>query len=555
MLKEIGTANRHDAYRLLQCLTVAIRPLRLEELAEILALDFDGAKEGIPVLKEDWRWKDQQQAVLSTCSSLVAVVHDGFHRVVQFSHFSVKEFLTSDRLAASSMDISRFHILPKPAHTVIAKACFGILLRSDIGVVNAGAQNNSPLAKYAAMHWVEHSQFEVLTHLQVGMRPLFDPAKPYFEAWLELYENEPGWHSFISGTNRGPPLYYASLYGFHDLAVHLISKHPQDVNTLGGRCLSPLVAALYNRHFDIAELLYQHGADIHIRGHEKRTLLHAASKGGFIDIAQWLFDHCVGTSPQQDDDKTLETPLHLAEANGRPGHCKHVDDADDINHTPLHLASLYDRFEMVRLLIEHGANVNARGKYYDTPLHIASYSGDADTVRLLIKHGAEVNSEDRWHCTPLHLALLSGRAEIVQLLVEHGARVNERDECKDYEYLTYTRNRRQMSHTPSLDADKNSGHDPVRDLNNYLQEVQRPTNLTQFLHWRIEHIGPNNQAIHRVTYICRYSAQYDRPKSLTRLLQFTISSLGGVKAPPLVWPRVPPLLRPCNTSALTESPE
>ena len=81
------TDNRDHAYRLLQCLTVASRPLRVEELAEILALDFDGAKEGIPELKEDWRWKDQQEALMSTCSSLITVVDGGHHRVVQFSLF------------------------------------------------------------------------------------------------------------------------------------------------------------------------------------------------------------------------------------------------------------------------------------------------------------------------------------------------------------------------------------------------------------------------------------------------------------------------------------
>ena len=46
ILKEIGTANRDLARRLLQCLAVAIRPLRAKELAEILALDFDGAEGG-----------------------------------------------------------------------------------------------------------------------------------------------------------------------------------------------------------------------------------------------------------------------------------------------------------------------------------------------------------------------------------------------------------------------------------------------------------------------------------------------------------------------------
>ena len=143
ILKEIGMVNRHHAYRLLQCLTVAIRPLRVEELAEILALDFDNTKDGVPQLKENWRMKDQQEAVLSTCSSLIAVVKSDSHLVVQFSHFSVKEFLTSDRLATSRPEVSHFYILPESAHTVIVKACLGILLRSDDGVGDVKTRSTS----------------------------------------------------------------------------------------------------------------------------------------------------------------------------------------------------------------------------------------------------------------------------------------------------------------------------------------------------------------------------------------------------------------------------
>ncbi|KAH9986506.1 hypothetical protein BJV77DRAFT_1070932 [Russula vinacea] len=79
-----------------------VRPLRVQELAEVLAVDF-GAAGGIPKLNEDWRWKDQEQAVLTACSSLIAVVDFRDSQIVQFSHYSVKEFLTSDRLAAAEM--------------------------------------------------------------------------------------------------------------------------------------------------------------------------------------------------------------------------------------------------------------------------------------------------------------------------------------------------------------------------------------------------------------------------------------------------------------------
>ena len=99
MLRGINKARADDAYRLLQCLTVAVRPLSVEELAEILAFDFQTSNsEGVPALKEDWRWDNQEEAVLSTCSSLISIVNNGGSRVVQFSHFSVKEYLTSPRL-------------------------------------------------------------------------------------------------------------------------------------------------------------------------------------------------------------------------------------------------------------------------------------------------------------------------------------------------------------------------------------------------------------------------------------------------------------------------
>jgi hypothetical protein len=124
ILNEINNANRVHAYRLLQCLAVALRPLRVEELAEVLAFDLTAG--GIPKLNADWRWEDQEEAVLSACSSLVSVIIDDGSRVVQFSHFSVKEFLTSDRLASCMEEVSQFHIPIEPSHAILAQACLGV---------------------------------------------------------------------------------------------------------------------------------------------------------------------------------------------------------------------------------------------------------------------------------------------------------------------------------------------------------------------------------------------------------------------------------------------
>ena len=280
MLKEIGKTDGFYALRLLQCLTVAKRPFYVDELAEILALDF-GADEGIPELKENWRWKDVQEAVLSTCSSLIAVVRDqGGNHVVQFAHFSVQEFLTSDRLASSSPDVSCFHILPEPAHTVIAKACLGILLQSGNSVGRAEAGDYSPLIEYAGSHWTDHARFEkVWKCVKDGILRLFDPDQPQLNMWLNYSGIQRS--QFFSGYNVnepcGSPLYYASLCRFYDLAAHLVPANPQDVIGQVGRNPTPLVAALSGGYLDIAKLLHEAGASLGLRNEKNATLLHAAS--------------------------------------------------------------------------------------------------------------------------------------------------------------------------------------------------------------------------------------------------------------------------------------
>ena len=129
ILREIRKPNQGHAHRLLQCLVAATRPLQVKELVEVLAFDFN--TEGIPKLNLGWRWEDQEEAVMSACSSLVMIVKDGDSRVVQFSHFSVKEILMANRLAKPIRDVSRYHIQLDAAHAILAQACLGVLLRMD----------------------------------------------------------------------------------------------------------------------------------------------------------------------------------------------------------------------------------------------------------------------------------------------------------------------------------------------------------------------------------------------------------------------------------------
>jgi ankyrin repeat protein len=442
MLRDILKANPDQTYRLLQCLAVATRPLGVDELAEILALDFDSAEDRVPILNKDWRWDDERQGVLATCSSLIVVVEGyvDFSKtlVVQFAHFSVKEFLTSHRLANLKKDISHFHIHLEPAHTVISQACLAVLLQSGC---NDLANSSSPLTKYAAQHWVGHVQFgDVSLQLEDGIQRLFDPEKPYFVAWLNSSDLDHRWESFAQPhlfsplTSLGKAvaplcLYYAVLCGFRDLTKHFITMYPQHVNATVGHNKSPLAAALHNRHFQVAELLHQHGAVLPL-GYERRTLLHAASADGLADVAQWLLKIGADANAQE---KLHWTPLHFAAANQHLdlvrillGHGVNVNAiASTDNHTPLHKASSRRHVGIVRLLVEHGADVHVQDQSLMTPLHLASSGGNPEIAGLLIEHGADVHSRDQSQSTPLHLAW---NAETAKLLIEHGADVHARDE-------------------------------------------------------------------------------------------------------------------------------
>jgi hypothetical protein len=170
ILNEINNANRVHAYRLLQCLTVALRPLRVEELAEVLAFDLTAG--GIPKLNADWRWEDQEEAVLSACSSLVSVIVDDGSRVVQFSHFSVKEFLTSDRLASCMEEVSQFHIPLEPSHAILARACLGVFLCLD-DRTDEDSVKKIPLYQYAAEYWVGHARVGNVESADKGRTGLF----------------------------------------------------------------------------------------------------------------------------------------------------------------------------------------------------------------------------------------------------------------------------------------------------------------------------------------------------------------------------------------------
>jgi hypothetical protein len=429
IVMDIKKGNQADAYRMLQCLTVAIRPLTVAELAELLAFDFDAAKGGIPKLNTDWRWKDHEQAVLSTCSSLITIVGSGGSGVVQFSHFSVKEFLLSDRLATSTKDISRYHIVPEDAHTLIVRACLGVLLCDHVDQ-NDDNDDRGSLASYAAEYWVIHAQTEnVASRIHDGMEHLFDPEKPFFSAWVELYDIVPDYWSPHPKIQAGAaPSYYAAFCGFHGIVEHLTLKYPQYANAIGGYVGTALHSAADNGHLEVVRSLLKCGVDVDARGYWDQSPLQRASVSGHLKVVQCLLDHGADANFQ---DRSQFTPLSVAVRRARfkivgvlLEHNADVNSQDKYGVTPLHEAfTLSNDSAIIRSLLKFGANPNARNNERQTPLHLVSSWGlmplRLEVAHTLLAHGADVDAEDGHGRTLLQLALARGEDELVRLLSEY----------------------------------------------------------------------------------------------------------------------------------------
>jgi len=365
VLREIKKANREIAHRLMQCLVVAARPLRVEELAEVLAFDFNA--EGIPKLNPRWRWEDQEEAVMSACSSLVMIVKDGDSRIVQFSHFSVKEYLTSDRLAEPSKDLLQYHILPSAAHTILAQACLGVLLGLGDGVDREKVKS-FPLAEYAARHWHSHAQFEnVSSRIEEGMKWLFDGDKPHFATWLWIHNGDvlrpnPTTHP---EKPAAVPLYHAARLGFRCLVEHLIAKHPEHLHAEGGFEMTPLHISAIRGHTAVFLLLIEHFPDVDsIRGKHYQTALHRAACGGQVEIGQVLLSRGAA-----------------------------INACDKDGWTPLYGAATFGHLEFTQMLLQHGALVDPLNKFLEIP-QARAFRHD-EVTRFLLEHGAKLRIGSR----------------------------------------------------------------------------------------------------------------------------------------------------------------
>lgn len=179
--------------------------------------------------------------------------------------------------------------------------------------------------------------------------------------------------------------------------------------------------------------------------HHKRygdTLLSSSITNGKAQIANWILDQ--GIDP---NDQSKQLPLNNAVLRsswyGNKMFTvieKLIKSGADVNgksnsrkQTPLHGAKLAG-YDVVKILLEHGADPNTQDKWGQTPLHLfAGHVGEVQTIHLLITYGADASIKDKDGNTPLHKMighwLGEDSVKVAELLI--GARANPKAKNKD----------------------------------------------------------------------------------------------------------------------------
>ena len=174
-----------------------------------------------------------------------------------------------------------------------------------------------------------------------------------------------------------------------------------------------------------------------------RDLHRAISYGNYPKVIQ-----CLDVGPKRERRKVLDqadgngvTPLSVAAYHGYNrivaallDRGAVVDQATYHGRSPLIVACEENKRDTVELLLARGANIEFRSGFLQTgytPLHISTYFGHVDLVRLLLDHGADAKCMDRRGYTPLQLACRHGHVDVVELMFdlkeERGAMVDRFD--------------------------------------------------------------------------------------------------------------------------------
>ena len=99
-----------------------------------------------------------------------------------------------------------------------------------------------------------------------------------------------------------------------------------------------------------------------------------------------------------------------------------VNVTNEMNQTPLHLASENGHYQIVELLLDYDAEIDKADVFQQTALHLAANEGFMTIVQKLLKHGAKIDLLDSIGRSALYMAIWSDKLQVAELLLKHGAK-------------------------------------------------------------------------------------------------------------------------------------
>ena len=226
------------------------------------------------------------------------------------------------------------------------------------------------------------------------------------------------------GSNNQTAL-YLSVREKHSDVVQVLIDAGADIETKNDEGCSPLLEAIFLGELTIVTKLVKAGADVRAADAERNTCLHLAAYHGHTDAVRYLV--CFPEVDLNHQSCYNSTALHLAVQQKHSDVVQVLIDAgadieakDDEGRSPLLLASCLGDLTIVTKLVNAGADVRATDAERHTSLYLATCFGHTDTVRYLVGL-QEVDLHNHDNYTALHLAVQQKHADVVQVLIDAGA--------------------------------------------------------------------------------------------------------------------------------------
>ena len=223
------------------------------------------------------------------------------------------------------------------------------------------------------------------------------------------------------------PLIIACDYDSYDMAKILL-EYNADVNLSDHRKKTPLMHAVEERNTEIIELLLKYKPDLTLKNESGKTALDIAySRNNYVKEITDLIKESSSreiqflyAAAENNADKVLKYIAEGIDINNT------IDESDDsIGSNALLLASEFYHKEIIKILLEHNADVNFKNHLNKTALEYVSSNDDNFDIALeFIKRGADVNALDNENAAPLMYAASYNAKKILNLLIENNADIN-----------------------------------------------------------------------------------------------------------------------------------